>query len=286
MVRIVAIGDNDVDCYLSAGLMFPGGNCYNVSVYARRFGAQSAYVGAMADDPAGRLMRAALEAEGVETDRLRTVDGITAYCVIGHRDGDRVFLENDLGVSRFTPDAADIAYLRGFDVAHVGRSSGLDAWLRDIAGATALSYDFAVHHDPQHIRAVAPLCWLASVSASDLSRDDALALASSIRAAGARWVLATRGSKGAMLLGDGGPTEVAAAPVEAVDTLGAGDTFITRTLVGLLRGEPAMEMLEAAARAAAQTCTYLGAVGHGAPIDLPVAPDSLRKPFTPADPAA
>lgn len=279
MPRIVAIGDNDVDCYASTGLMYPGGNCYNVSVLARRFGARSAYVGAMADDPAGRHMRRVLAAEGVETDRLRVVDGLTAYCVIGHRDGDREFLTYDLGVSRFAPDDADIAYLAGFDAAHVGRSSGLDGWLGAIAAQTALSYDFAVQHEADHIRAVAPLCWLAAVSTSELDKADALALARTIHAADARWVLATRGRQGAILVGEDGEREVAAHPVEATDTLGAGDTFIARTLVGLLRGEDPAATLAEAAKAAAATCTYFGAVGHGVPIDLPVAVESLHEAF-------
>lgn len=60
--------------------------------------------------------------------------------------------------------------------------------------------------------------------------------------------------------------EVAAASVQVVDTLGAGDTFIARTLVGLLREEEPRLLLEAAALAAAETCTRLGAIGHGAPM--------------------
>lgn len=215
----------------------------------------------------------------METTRLRIVEGHTAYCVIGHRDGDRVFLTYDLGVSRFVPGAEDIAYLGRFDAAHVGRSSGLDDWLGEFAAKTRLSYDFAVHHDPEHIRAVAPKCWLASVSTSDMAKPDALELANTIRAAGARWVLATRGQEGAILLGEDGQYEVPAATVAAKDTLGAGDTFITRTLIGLLRQEDPMNALGAAAEAAAQTCTYLGAVGYGIPIELPVSLEDLHEAF-------
>jgi fructoselysine 6-kinase len=267
-------------------MMYPGGNCYNVAVYARRFDTHSAYVGAMADDAAGRLMRGALEQEGVEISRLRTVDGLTAYCIIDHHDGDRVFLSNDFGVSHFTPDAQDIEYLRGFDAAHVSGTCGMDAWLKPFASSTALSYDFSVKRDAEHIRHVAPLCWLASLSAGDLDREQAAELAAMVKAAGARWVLVTRGSAGAILLGDEGLTEVSARPVEAIDTLGAGDTFITRTLVGLLRQETPAQILAAAADAAAQTCTYFGAVGHGMPIDLPVPADRLHPALSRQMPAA
>ena len=38
----VTFGDNVVDCYEDRGLMFPGGNALNVSVFANRFGAFAA----------------------------------------------------------------------------------------------------------------------------------------------------------------------------------------------------------------------------------------------------
>ncbi|WP_353646892.1 PfkB family carbohydrate kinase [Mesorhizobium sp. WSM2239] len=59
-----------------------------------------------------------------------------------------------------------------------------------------------------------------------------------------------------------------------MDTLGAGDTFIARVLVGLLEGEAPQSLLQAAADAAAHTCTYLGAVGYGVPIDVAKAPNN------------
>lgn len=279
MVRIAAFGDNDVDCYLADGRMYPGGNCFNLAVFARRAGARSAFVGAVADDAAGRLMRSTLAAEDVETTRLRLARGLTAYCFIAHRGAERIFLDHDLGVSRFTPLPADLDYLSGFDAVHVGQSSGLDGWLAAAAGRSRLSYDFALRRDPWHRARVAPRCWLAAFSAGDLDRAGAIGLAAEARARGALWALATRGAAGALLLGPGGLDEVAARPVVPVDTLGAGDSFIARTLVGLLRGEAPAAALAAAAAAAAETCGWMGALGHGAPIDVPAPipahPDAL-----------
>jgi fructoselysine 6-kinase len=90
----------------------------------------------------------------------------------------------------------------------------------------------------------------------------------SVALLGPSWVLATRGGDGAMLSDGEAVFSVAATPVEIVDTLGAGDTFIARVLVGLLRGERPQSLLQAAANAAARTCTYFGAVGYGRPIDI------------------
>jgi fructoselysine 6-kinase len=266
MVRIVAVGDNVVDCYMAQGRMFPGGNCLNVSVFARRFGAATSYIGAIGRDAAGDAIRGALAAEGVMVDRLRVLDGPTAYCVIGHRKGDRVFLKFDLGVSMFEPEEADFASIGSFDAVHVGQSSGLDAHLQRIASDVRLSYDFSLRHDESHRQSIAPLTFMASLSAGDLERDDAVALVRQTLSDGAEWCLATRGENGAVLGRGREIFEVAAASVQVVDTLGAGDTFIARTLVGLLREEEPRLLLEAAALAAAETCTRLGAIGHGAPM--------------------
>lgn len=265
--RILSLTDNVVDCYQAEGLMFPGGNCLNLSVFCARFGAESLYCGAVAADAAGAAIRAALRAEGVDQSLLQTRPGQTAYCLIETRDGERHFAGANLGVSIIAPPAEALAALAPLDAVHTGRSSHLQHWLPRLA-RTRLSYDFATRHDADQIAAIAPLCYLASFSGGDLTRAAALALAAQAQAAGAEWVLVTRGAAGALLLGAPGLFEVAAAEVVPVDTLGAGDTFIARCLVGLLRDEPPADLLAAAAEEAARTCTGFGAFGHGVPIEV------------------
>jgi len=268
MVKIVAMGDNVVDCYLARNEMYPGGNCLNVAVNASRFGAAAAYIGAIGRDRAGDLIRGALEAERVDVSRLRQVNGATAYCLIGHHKADRVFLEFDLGVSMFAPSAQDLDYLASCDVVHVGQSSGLDAWIASASHNTLISYDFSTRRELGHLNEIGRHCYLASVSGAALSDDEVATMASALLAAGSRWVLVTRGRAGAALY-DAARTFVHPARfVDAVDTLGAGDTFIARTLVGLLRGERPENVLDHAAAAAATTCGYHGAIGHAAPIDI------------------
>jgi fructoselysine 6-kinase len=276
MVKIVAMGDNVVDCYLSRDTMFPGGNCLNVSVFVRKFGGESAYLGAIGLDAAGDTIFQALTQEGVDTSHLRRLDGPTAYCIIGHRNADRVFVTFDLGISMFEPTQDDFDFIASYDAAQIGQSSGLDAHLPRIAGLLPLSYDFSNRYDDAKIARIAPLCYLASVSARDDSRGHALELMRNVLAKGAKWCLVTRGSQGAILGHDDEVFEVLAAKADLVDTLGAGDTFIARTLFGLVKGEAPAEFLPAAAMEAAGTCSYYGAVGHGAPIDLQLDVSAIR----------
>ncbi|KQY19128.1 PfkB family carbohydrate kinase [Rhizobium sp. Root482] len=266
--RILAFGDNVVDCYRDQNLMFPGGNCVNHAVFARRAGAETAYAGAVCDDAAGRLIRQALIEEGVDVSSLRKELGQTAYCVIETQDGDRVFVGANLSVSIIAPSPADLARLADFDAVHTGRSSHVDAWLSRFAEVTKVSYDLATVHDPERIAGVAPHCFLLAFSAGGLTREEAVALAQRARTAGTRWSLVTRGIEGALLVGDTGVFEAPAQPIDAIDTLGAGDTYIANVLVGLLDRRKPETILMGAAEAAAKTCLIRGAFGHAAPMNV------------------
>ncbi|RUX34023.1 MULTISPECIES: PfkB family carbohydrate kinase [unclassified Mesorhizobium] len=267
-VRIFAFGDNVVDCYPDRNLMYPGGNCVNHAVFARRAGAETAYAGAVCDDDAGRLIKRALTNEGVDVSSLRVEQGQTAYCLIETRNGDRVFVGANLGVSIVAPSASDMARLGDFDAIHTGRSSHVDAWLPRFARATKVSYDLATAHDPERIAQVASHCFLLSLSGGEKARADALALGRHALSGGARWALVTRGIEGALLMGESGVFEAPAQPVEAVDTLGAGDTFIANVLVGLLNRDRPDAILAKAAEAAAITCLTSGAFGYPATMSV------------------
>lgn len=268
MLKIVGFGDNVVDCYEDQRLMFPGGNALNVAVHATRFGAAGAYVGAVSDDAAGRHIRSALQAENVDISHLRIVPGQTAFCVVGTRNGEREFLRADLGVSIIEPGPGDLDLIATADAVHTGRSSHVDAHVPAFAERARLSFDFAVVRDRARIAAIAPHCYLASFSGGGMSEAEIDDLAGFVLGSGADWCLVTRGDEGAVLMGAGGRYSAEPAQAEVVDTLGAGDTFIARTLVGLLRNVSPDELLAQAAQAAAKTCGQIGGFGHPAPMEI------------------
>jgi len=267
MVKIAAMGDNVVDCYLCKDRMFPGGNCLNVAVFISRYGGRSAYIGAIGHDKAGDAIGQALKEEGVDSSHLRRLEGATAYCIVGHRGNERVFISFDLGVSMFEPSPADFDFITDFDCVHIGQSSGLDAYLERVHEMTSLSYDFSDKYDESKIARIAPCCFLASLSAKEEGRGYAHDLLRFTLAKGAKYALVTRGKHGAILGKAGDIFEVDAVETDLVDTLGAGDCFIARTLFGLVRQEEPLQFLQAAAREAARTCRHYGAFGRDVMLD-------------------
>ena len=64
-------------------------------------------------------------------------------------------------------------------------------------------------------------------------------------------------------------------PVDAIDTLGAGDSFTTAFLLSLLDGEKIETAMEKGAEFAAKTCMVRGAFGYGVPFEDPEPGDCL-----------
>ncbi|MEU7852424.1 PfkB family carbohydrate kinase [Nonomuraea sp. NPDC049141] len=297
LIRLVAVGDNVVDCYPDLGVMYPGGNAVNVAVHARRTGAESGYLGAVGTDAAGRVVRDALVAEGVDLSLLRTVDGPNAVATVRLVAGERKFTGGREGVSRFRLSPADLVRLAEADIVHTGECSFLEGQLDQLAAhARRLSFDFS-ERPWEYVEAHARHAGIAILSSPSGSRDEALALARRVRALGPATVAVTLGAHGAVLVsqaagsagtavGTAAETAVGAAvgaadvlavaedvvvwgaaePVAVVDTLGAGDAFIARLLVGLARGEDLPALAVAATAYASHACTSYGAFGHEAPL--------------------
>ncbi|MDN3058173.1 MULTISPECIES: PfkB family carbohydrate kinase [Streptomyces] len=277
-MRLIGIGDNVVDRYPALGTMFPGGNAVNVAVYARRAGARTAYLGVTGDDEAGHAVRRALRAEGVDTGGVRTSPGPNAWAEIGLVDGDRVFQGASDGVSRFRLTDAQIAGLAVHDIVHTAYSGSLIEQVPRIARHTRVSFDFSHQRDAPWAPELVPHLYLAAFSGTGLDDGQIRELLAQAAARGARWTLVTRGRDGAWLSDGATVWRQPAQPVEAVDTLGAGDAFIGTLLAALADGADPRPPLAAAAAAAAAACRAHGGFGHGVPLEPPEPVGPVRPP--------
>jgi fructoselysine 6-kinase len=278
--RLAGVGDNVVDRYRDLGTMFPGGQALNVAVYAQRFGIPSGYVGVLGNDVAGRHVLGAIRAEGLDTTRLRVQHGPNGHAEVEVVDGNREFVGGGAGVSKFQLEPDDLDYLRGFDLIHSSESSYLDDQLGLLAGVAPLSFDFSVRRDAAYIEPLVSHVAIAEFSLSDLDDAEAEVWLERIQGLGPRLVLATRGAADALLFDGQRLWRQSSVPTEVIDSLGAGDAFIARFLVGVLRHEPFEHALEAAAEAASITCAAYGAFGYGTAAfpPIPSAKDATASP--------
>ncbi len=281
-LKVLGLGDNVVDRYLHTGKMYPGGNALNFSAYAKMLGADAAFLGTFGTDAAGRHVRSTLEELAIPTPLCRVVEGENGHADVRVVDGNRQFVfSNRGGVARenpFTPSRSDLDYIAGFRLVHTSCYSHLNPHLPALRNASALiSYDFSYRWQVDDlIGPVTPHLDFAALSASDVGRERGLAALREAVSNGCGLALATFGPEGATAYNGEDFVSVLPKPANVVDTLGAGDAFITAMLLSLLaagwtRGNrPSADAIaiamEKGSQFAAEICGIDGAFGHAAPI--------------------
>lgn len=271
-MKLIAVGDNVVDCYLDQGVFYPGGNAVNVAVNAARNGAQRVgYLGIFGNDPAAEHIKASLDAEHVEWDRSRTVMAVSGQPLVRlGEDGDRLFVGSEANTAqhlfrlRLTQD--DLGYIAQFDCCHSSCYSGLEPELPRIATCCPVSFDFSDEDPASCIDQVIPHLRFAFFSGSRLDGGSLDGLIRRCHEAGVEVVGITLGSRGALFSKQGVRFHQPIKPAPSlVDTMGAGDSFIAGFLTKYVdTGDMELALDHAAGRAAA-TCGFHGAFGHPHP---------------------
>jgi len=264
-MRLIGVGDNTADVYLHMGRMFPGGNAVNTAAFASRFGHQSSYLGWVGRDRAGKLILDALQAEGVDTSHCRQVDGSTAYCEIDLVDGDRVFGESDPGVRlQIRLTESDLEFIAEHDLVHTSIYSGLEQQLPQLAAsASRLSFDFSDESNIDTLTKTLPYVKIAAISFPGQTSVEVENLLEWAHARGPEIVLVTQGESGAFAYNGDRVVFQPVVEIDVVDTLGAGDAFLTRFLVTYYSGADLETAMQGAAHEAAEACRSYGAFGHG-----------------------
>lgn len=281
-MKIVGLGDNVFDVYENQGVAYPGGNAVNVAVNAARLGAQAAYLGGIATDAAGDQLAAVLAAEGVSTALCPRPAGTTTKCCIEDViDGERHWKRNDLGASWVGPlvlTDKQVLYLATADAVFTSCNAKMPGEMTKLTGIpAAVVFDFGEkekYRTPTYLAQVLPAIDLAQFSMSGVSQEEAAAAVAQMGLACP--ILVTRGSAAPLMWLEGadGPVVAGAPSVggPAVDTMGAGDAFVTALVLDLLEhgwraGAPVAEAtahhaLAVAARHAQQACREHGGFGH------------------------
>lgn len=251
--EVATVGDNCIDRYLPVGQSAVGGNAVNVAVHLSGLDRRVGYFGAVGDDEDGRRVLDCLAARGVDTGPVLVRPGRTAVTDLDiDPTGDRVIAFEDFGAcAGYRPPEADRARLRCMRHVHLGWLDDGGALRRELAAAgVSISQDLAVNPGAEGLA-------IAFGSAGE-DRARARQLAREFLGRGARIAVVTCGARGSVAADGAAMVEADAAPVEVVDTTGAGDTFIAAFIDAHLAGGSPGACLEAARQAAALTCRHVG----------------------------
>jgi ribokinase len=266
-----------------------GGKGANQAVAAARLGADTVFVGAVGDDAFGTDARAALTAEGIDLSELIARSDVPTgvALIVVDRAGENLIAvasgangslrpgDARLALERLQPTAGDVVVV-GCEIPlptvrealHVARKAGARTILNP---APADGLDRSVFGLADVMTPNRPeLARLARAEGRRLGRRNEASgpergarslLERNPEGEGIRdAVLVSLGATGALLVpASGDPVSIDAPSVEAVDTVGAGDTLNGALAVGLAEGQPVEDAARMAVRAASLAVTRRGA---------------------------
>lgn len=277
--RIVGIGDNVVDVFVNRGMMYPGGNALNVSVYAKMQGIDSAYIGYFGNDRFGMRNRSVLSELGVDISKCEMMDGEHGVAKVNVVNGDRVFIESNkngaLKYQNWNIVDENLDYIRSFKVIHTSLNSYIESKLSLLKQAgSILSFDFSNRFTDDYLTEVCQYCDIACLSCGHLADADAtIKELRKVCALGSRIAIGTMGEKGSYVLWNDRVYYQPIVPADVKDTMGAGDSYISAFLVALFINndltivddldDAIPNAMRAAASFAAKICGIDGAFSHG-----------------------
>jgi ribokinase len=258
----------------------PGGKGANQAVAAARLGARVRMVGTVGDDDFGRQLTGALRAEGID---VRAVGAATAAptglaMITVDSAGENIITVAPGANHHVAPEHDVVADLAGlpYDALVISAEVPvpvISAALKLARGPSSRGLPCLLNLAPAPPGASAIVAagvdWLVvneSEAAAVLGRPvDGMAqareAATALTATGARNAVVTVGAEGAALAGQDTPegVPVPSPAVTAVDSVGAGDTFVGALAVALAAGIPVVGAVRAAVAAGATAVTRPGA---------------------------
>lgn len=297
-VNVVVVGSVNVDLVVRAKRLptagetviggqyaqHHGGKGANQAVAAARLGARVALVGAVGDDELGRGALAALVAEGIDVSGVAVLRGVptgVALIAVDAAGQNQIAVASgaNAAVDASTVKSSLATLLAGEEAGGVlltGFELADDAVIAAARAATDRGMTLVINAAPARplpaeLVTLRPVLVANELEAAALTgRAEPAEAAAELAMLSGAPVIVTLGAAGALLC-DGNQTErLAAPPVDAVDTTGAGDTFLGALAAELAAGSPLADAARFAVVAASLSVTVAGA-REGMPRRAPVA---------------
>lgn len=259
-----------------------GGSESNVAIGLRRLGVPSAWVGRVGEDMVGDIIARELTAEGVATFVRRDPVRPTGFMIKSRRTDQLAsvtYYRRDSAGSGLRPADVPAEVLTRAKLLHVtgitpaisaSAADAVEHAVRVASGAGVLiSLDLnyrARLWSPEQAKVVyerllpqADIVFAGEHEAGIVVGDrDPESLAQALASSGSGEVVIKRGERGALVHAEGRSTTMAAIPVRAVDTVGAGDAFVAGYLAARLRNAPVTQRLRTAVVAGSLACLTVG----------------------------
>jgi fructokinase len=271
----------------------PGGSPANVAVGLARLGVPTRMAARVSGDPPGRIMRRRLADAGVDLRAVVAAAEPSSVALVSHgAEGPHYDLRlhgtadwqwTEAELQRIDPGSLAALHIGSLAAVLPPGAHEITALVRRARRLATITYDPNVRPDhmsaipdaPSRINTLIGLADVVKLSDADLEwlapGTAPAAYVQRLVATGTAVAVVTRGAAGAVAACAGGVVEVPAFPVEVVDTVGAGDAYMSALLAGLydrrllarddlraIAADTLVSILTDAALAAAITCGRRG----------------------------
>ncbi|MCR9815654.1 fructoselysine 6-kinase, partial [Vibrio parahaemolyticus] len=260
-MKLIALGSNCIDYYVNIenGKPYPGGGPVNMAVYVVRLGGCASYLGPVGDDEYGRYMIKKIEASGVNISHIQITPGMTALTEVKLIDNERIFGDYHEGVmNKYQISDEEIKYISTFDYAVCDVWGKPERYIEKISNIDIkIAFDCSTELDDQICNEVIPFCNYVFFSTEESNILTVKEKMSNIHSLGPDLIVAMRGENGSICYDGISFYEYGIVEVEEViDTMGAGDSYISGFLYGLSQNLCILDCMELGARNASYTLTY------------------------------
>lgn len=263
--------------HLVASRRASGGSAANSIIAASYFGAKTFYSCKVANDDNGSFYLGDLESAGVDYHaESGSNSGITGKCLVMITPDAERTMNTFLGISETLSTAeideeslqmSNFAYIEGYLVtSQTGRAAAIElkrlAEKHRVKTALSLSDPAIVEHFNTGLEDIigggVDILFCNEAEAMKFTRSDSLEHAMEGLKRYARSFAITRGAKGALVFDGDNAFEIAAHPVKAVDSNGAGDMFAGAFLYAISQGKSYLEAGNLASKAASVVVSQYG----------------------------
>lgn len=263
-MKLAAVGSNCIDFYsnVDGGKACPGGGPVNMAVYTLRIGGQASYIGPVGDDAYGGIMRKAISDRGVDCTHLHTLPGKTAVSQVELVDGERVFGDYDEGVlEHYVLSGEDIDFICTHDVVICDLWGKVEGQYKDLkARGMTTAFDCATRPEDEASQVAMPYTDYLFFSTEDGDTPAVREQMRAYQARGPKLVVAMLGEQGSLCFDGTDFYKFGIIPCDhLVDSMGAGDSYISGFLYGIVEGLSIPAAMENGAATATETLKYFGA---------------------------
>lgn len=254
------IGDNCIDLYVridgkEVNRCYPTGNAVDTGVNLQKLGIKTSIISTTGNDENGKWMISALKKEGLDISHLKIGNGPTAITYMDLNGNDRVHGEYVEGVLEdIVFDEEDISFAAEHDLVHTALWGKAQEVLPRIKErGTRISFDYADCLDHPLVEYTLPYVDYGFYSYHNKRDAFIEAFLKDKVDRGMKIAVATFGEKGSLAYDGKTFTECGINSVEnVVNTVGAGDSYISGFLYGILNNLTIKECMEIGARVSAE----------------------------------